>query len=126
MPFSTNKKQGTRRDFVPGRPHRDLLGSNPPFSFAPQSSGKQKQDKKGNTVLDKEVNHKLGKGLGFKGAQLQCHSEFLNGKRNCVNSLWLEKSPRSGEAAEGKGPGWWGMRPEGGEGLLGGGRHGGL
>ena len=43
----------------------------PLFLDTPHSQGKWGQDKKGNKGLDREINHKLGRGTQFKGAQFQ-------------------------------------------------------
>ena len=66
--FSTQKKWGTQRGFGT---QESPTGSccfkpPPPFFFdTPQSWGKQMQDEKGNKALDREVNHKLGRGTWF-------------------------------------------------------------
>ena len=58
-PFSTNKKQGTLKPFAPWRAHKVLLGYS---LFSLILFNLEGEQKKGNAVLDREINHKLRKG----------------------------------------------------------------
>ena len=54
-----------------GNPHKVLLGIVPLFLDTPQSLGEWGWDKKGNKVLNRDINHKLTWGTQFQGTQFQ-------------------------------------------------------
>ena len=74
--FSINKRQAegmVGRGSLLGRPHRVLLGYDPPFSLIFLNlEGEWVQNKKGNMVLDREINHKLG----FRGTWFYMDGEW--------------------------------------------------
>ena len=61
--------------------------SDPLFLDIPQAWGEQGWEKKGNKVLQREVNHKLGRGTQFWGTQGQGEIEIVRG--SCVANTLL-------------------------------------
>ena len=54
-----------------GNPHKVLLGMVPLFLDTPPSLGERGWDKKGNKVLNRDINHKLTWGTQIQGTQFQ-------------------------------------------------------
>ena len=50
---------------------------------SPHSSGEQRQDDRENKDLDREINHKLSKGLSFRGAWFQLDWQKLKLSLDC-------------------------------------------